>query len=143
MRPIATSTGLTKARADALYSAYTVNQGRLTGTTGTPVTTADVNAAATLYFTPYAGDQIGLYDGSNWHVRTYTEQSIGMLQSYVMTTTSGSKILSGAGAITTQLVRGMVVSGTGIAANSVISTIDSTTQVTLNNNATANGTVSI
>lgn len=51
--------------------------GRLTLTTGVPVTTADVTAAETLYFAPYRGNRIALYDGSStWNVRTFTELSI-------------------------------------------------------------------
>lgn len=50
--------------------------GRLTLTTGTPVTTGDVSAATTLYFTPYKGNQIALYDGSLWQRYAFTERSI-------------------------------------------------------------------
>lgn len=39
-------------------------QGRLTLTTGTPVTTSDVSAAATIYYTPYDGRHTPLYDGT-------------------------------------------------------------------------------
>jgi hypothetical protein len=52
------------------------------------------------------------------------------------TTANGSKVVSGLGS-TAGLSVGMVVAGTNIAANSVIASIDSSTQVTLNNNATA------
>lgn len=52
--------------------------GRLTLTTGTPVTTADVTAATTLYWTPYAGNQVALYDGSAWAMYTFTERSIAV-----------------------------------------------------------------
>src|SRR6185436_9706895 len=41
-----------------------VCDGRLTLTSGTPVTTGDVTAATTLYFTPNGGNQIALYTGS-------------------------------------------------------------------------------
>lgn len=51
---------------------------RLTLTTAVPVTTSDVTAATTLYFTPYAGNQIALYDGSTWNLRTMTEISIAV-----------------------------------------------------------------
>jgi hypothetical protein len=51
---------------------------RLTLTTGTPVTTSDVTNAATLYFTPYKGNRIALYDGSNWHVYASAEMSIAV-----------------------------------------------------------------
>lgn len=51
--------------------------GRLTLATGTPVTTADQAAKTTLYYTPYVGDQIALYDGASaWNIRTFTELSI-------------------------------------------------------------------
>ena len=39
-------------------------QGRLTLTSGTPVTTADVNSAGTVYYTPYVGQLVPIYDGS-------------------------------------------------------------------------------
>lgn len=53
-------------------------QGRLTLTTATPVTTSDVTAATTLYFTPWDGDKISLYDGTRWKVYTFTERSIAV-----------------------------------------------------------------
>ena len=55
----------------------TVCNGRLTLTTGVPVTTANVSAATTLYFTPYKGDLIGLYDGASaWTVYEFAEKSL-------------------------------------------------------------------
>lgn len=56
----------------------TISDGRLTLTTGTPVTTADVTNATTVYYTPYRGNKIGLYDGTTWHVRTFAEISIAV-----------------------------------------------------------------
>jgi len=53
-------------------------QGRLTLTSGTPVTTADVTGATTLYFTPYNGDHIALYTGSAWANYTFTERSLSL-----------------------------------------------------------------
>jgi hypothetical protein len=57
---------------------YSLCQGRLTLTTGLPVTTSDVTAATTLYFTPYKGNQIGLYSGSAWEVKTFSEISLSL-----------------------------------------------------------------
>lgn len=51
---------------------------RLTLTTAVPVTTSDVTAATTLYCAPYNGNAIGLYDGTNWHVRTSAEFSLAL-----------------------------------------------------------------
>lgn len=52
--------------------------GRLTITTGTPVTTGDVTAATSIYYTPYIGHQIALYDGAAWNVRTFAEITIAL-----------------------------------------------------------------
>lgn len=43
-----------------------VCDGRLSLTTGVPVTTGDVTAAATLYWVPYKGNTIALYSGARW-----------------------------------------------------------------------------
>ncbi len=53
-------------------------QGRLTLTSGTPVTISDVTGATTLYWTPYNGNQIGLYDGTRWVVFAQTELSLAL-----------------------------------------------------------------
>jgi hypothetical protein len=57
-----------------------VCQGRLTLTSGTPVTTADVTAAETAYFTPYKGDRIDLYDtgAAEWVRYNFTEIAINI-----------------------------------------------------------------
>lgn len=52
--------------------------GRLTGSTGVPVTTADVTGIATLYYTPYLHDKISLYDGTRWKKLTFAETSISL-----------------------------------------------------------------
>lgn len=53
------------------------NCGRLTATTGVPVTTADVSAATSIFFTPYQCNRIALYDGtSEWNLRTFSEITI-------------------------------------------------------------------
>lgn len=53
-------------------------EARLTLTTAVPVTTADVTAATTVYLTPYKGDKIALYDGTNWNIHTLTEISVAV-----------------------------------------------------------------
>jgi hypothetical protein len=56
-----------------------VVEGRLTLTSGTPVTTADVTGATNIYFAPYGGNRIGLYDGSSdWNIRTFTQITIAV-----------------------------------------------------------------
>ena len=53
-------------------------QGRLTLTSGTPVTTSDVTAATTVYFTPYKGNRISLYYDGDWHNYTFSELSLSL-----------------------------------------------------------------
>lgn len=54
-------------------------EGRLTLSTGVPVTTSDVTAATTLYLTPYNGNKISLYDGSSaWSLHDLTEISLSI-----------------------------------------------------------------
>lgn len=55
-----------------------VCQGRLTLSSGVPITTSDVTAATTVYFTPYKGASIALYDGTNWALYAFTEKSLAI-----------------------------------------------------------------
>lgn len=52
--------------------------GRLTLTSGTAVTTADVTAAGTIYFTPYKGNEVALFDGTHWISYEFTERSLAL-----------------------------------------------------------------
>ena len=55
-----------------------VNNGRLTLTTGVPVTTADVTGATSLYFTPYNGNKVSVYSGTQWEMLTFTELTLAL-----------------------------------------------------------------
>lgn len=55
-----------------------VADGRLTATTATPVTTADVSAATSIYYTPYVGNRIALYSGTGWGLKTFPEITISL-----------------------------------------------------------------
>lgn len=52
--------------------------GRLSLTSGSPVTTADVTAATTLYYALYSGNQIALYSGTAWALFAIAELSIAV-----------------------------------------------------------------
>jgi hypothetical protein len=114
-------------------------EGRLTLTSGTPVTTADVTAAATLRFTPYKGSRIALPWGGYWRLYEFLEQSIQTSQAPTGTMISGQKTVTGL-ADTSQLVHGMNVTGTSIGTSAVVASIDSPTQVTLSVNSTGSTT---
>lgn len=54
-------------------------EGRLTLTSQTPVTSVDVTAATTVFFAPYKGNRISLYDGSaKWKLYNFSQLSIAV-----------------------------------------------------------------
>ena len=59
---------------------FGMNDFRLTLTSGTPVTIADIATASTVYLTPYSGEKIGIYNTStsSWDMITSTEISIAL-----------------------------------------------------------------
>jgi hypothetical protein len=59
-------------------SLSTIQDFRLTLTSGLPVTTADVTGATTIYASPYSGNSIALHDGTNWNLRTSAEFSLAL-----------------------------------------------------------------
>ena len=79
-----TASSSTFLRGDSSWASVTsdpalgVAEGRLTATSNTPVTTADVSGATSIYYTPYVGDKIALYDGSSWNIRTFTQITISL-----------------------------------------------------------------
>lgn len=52
--------------------------GRLTLTSGLPVTVTDVTGATTIFYTSITGDYISLFDGAIWNVRTFPQLSIAV-----------------------------------------------------------------
>ena len=72
------SQGFTGSDKNTLLN-HIVN-GRLTLTSGTPVTTSDVTAATAIYFTPYKGNRIFLYNttSTKWELFEFSEISIAV-----------------------------------------------------------------
>lgn len=62
---------------DRAFSSQACN-GRLTLTSGTPVTTSDVSNATAIYFTPFHGNKISLYNGSVWQLLSFSEISLAL-----------------------------------------------------------------
>lgn len=52
--------------------------GRLTLESGVPVSTTDQIDKDTIYFTPYNGNTIGLYDGNEWDLFSFSELSLSL-----------------------------------------------------------------
>src|SRR5205814_300284 len=53
-------------------------QGRLTLTTGKPVMPADATAQATIYYTPFQGNLVPIYDGSALGLQTFAEITLAL-----------------------------------------------------------------
>lgn len=53
-------------------------EGRLTLASGTPVTISDQTAKTTVYFTPYLGNRIALFNGVNWDTHAFAEVSVAV-----------------------------------------------------------------
>jgi hypothetical protein len=66
------------------YGAVTPPQGRLTLTSATPVLTADVSAAGTVYYALYTGRIVPLYDGTD-----FTNVNIGELSNVLANSSTG------------------------------------------------------
>lgn len=82
-----TSAGATVWTQDNISSVALVSQptidnhicdGRITLTSGIPVTVTDVTAATTIYFTPFKGNRVALFDGTSWSIETFSELSLSL-----------------------------------------------------------------
>lgn len=81
---ISVSGGLTKSITNAAgdevlniaLSSPFVCCGRLTLSPGVPVSVADITGATTLYFSPYQGNVVAVYNGTSWEIISFTEISI-------------------------------------------------------------------
>lgn len=66
----------------ALYSTKLIAgicEGRLTLETGVPVSTSDQTGKTNIFFTPYKGTNIALYDGTtNWGLFPFTERTLAL-----------------------------------------------------------------
>src|SRR5574343_593691 len=58
--------------------APTAPGGRLTLATATPVMATEQAAKQTIYYTPYVGDLIPIYDGTAWNMKRFTELTLSM-----------------------------------------------------------------
>ena len=67
---------LSSLGSDVTKALNTVQDFRLTLSSGNPV--ADVSSSSVIYATPYTGNSIALYNGTQWNVRTSNEFSVGL-----------------------------------------------------------------
>lgn len=116
-------------------------EARLTTETGVAVSTSDRTAQTEIFLTPYNGNQISLYDGTRQKLHTLSSDISIKLTDDTQTgdTENGSAVIANLTS-TAQFIAGMIVSGSGIPVGAVIDSIDSATQITMDQNATADAT---
>lgn len=57
-------------------------QGRLTLTSNTPVLASTVSAATSVYYTPYTGNQVPVYDGSQFNLEVFAELTLSLVSNH-------------------------------------------------------------
>jgi len=65
-----------EAGSPSVGAAAIQSNGRLTLESGVPVSSTDQTAKTTVYYTPYNGNLLSLYNGTNWNAYTFAELSI-------------------------------------------------------------------
>src|SRR5262252_6750285 len=121
--------------------------GRLTLTTGQPVTYLDTTAA-TVYYTPYASNYIAIWNGVYWQSLVFLETAFACsaLASIILSSTSntisGSPQISGIPS-TSALSVGNLVDCANFPNGTTITSIVSSTQVNCSANATATSTIAM
>jgi hypothetical protein len=75
-------------------------QGRLTLTSATPVLASGVTAATTVYYTPYAGNLIPIYNGSTMIPTTFSELSLSLVSNHALNTIYDVFVFSNSGVLT-------------------------------------------
>lgn len=74
-------TDLTQAQAQVVLGFYpyeTTPGGRLTLTSGTPVTISGVSAATSIYYAPHKHGFVSIYDGTNWASIEFSELTLAL-----------------------------------------------------------------
>ncbi len=73
---VLTAGGLEQGRLD--FTPLSLCEGRLTLQSGTPVPTTDQTAKTSVYFAPFLGNRVALYDGAAWKVLAFAEVSVAV-----------------------------------------------------------------
>jgi hypothetical protein len=97
-------------------------QGYLTPTSATPVIAADVTSATVIYYTPYAGNFVPIYDGSIMVQKTFAELTLTLSASHVLSSIydvfiflnpSGGAVTVGTGPAWSTITAGSCARGSG------------------------------
>lgn len=90
----------TAVNSSAATPAVPPPQGRLTLTSATPVTTADVTTSAAVYYTPYVGSLVPIYNGASFVPTTFAELTLTLVASHAANTNYDVFVFSDSGVVT-------------------------------------------
>jgi hypothetical protein len=85
---------------DSLIPPSVAPQGYLTLISATPVITADVTAAATVYYTPFTGALIPIWNGTNMALNTFAELSLTLNSNHAADTVYDVFVFLNSGTVT-------------------------------------------
>jgi hypothetical protein len=85
--------------SDQIQNVISIPQGRITLTSLTPVLVSDVSAGTTVYYTPYIGSLIPIYDGTTFSITQFTELTMAMNSNHVASTLYDFFVINDAGTI--------------------------------------------
>lgn len=75
-------------------------QGRLTSTSATPVLSSGVSGATTVYYTPYVGDLVPLYNGTSMLSYTFSELALALASQHTASNIYDVFVFSNSGVLT-------------------------------------------
>lgn len=84
----------------SLQNIVSFPQGRLTLTSGAPVLASGVTAGTAVYYTPYVGNLIPIYDGSQFGVSSFAELTLTLNSNHVANAIYDAYVFSDSGTVT-------------------------------------------
>lgn len=87
------------AFSSSLQSLQSTPQGRLTPTAGTPVISSGVSAGTAVYYSPYTGNLVPVYDGAQFNPETFAELTLTLSASHVLNSIYDCFIIKDSGTI--------------------------------------------
>jgi hypothetical protein len=103
---ICTSTGSastavwTAVNASSTTQVVTPPQGYLTLTSATPIITGDVSAATSVYYTPFVGELVPIYNGTATIPTEFSELTLSLVASHLASTIYDVFVFSNSGVVT-------------------------------------------
>jgi hypothetical protein len=120
-------------------------QGYLTLTSGTPIISGDVSAATAVYYTPFEGNFVPIYDGTRWRLYEFAELTLTLVSQHVANGIydvfgflNSGVVTIGTGPVWTTVTAGSGARGTGAGTTELTRTkglLHNTVQITARNSS--------